>query len=119
MVVARRRHLPDICQDLPDRPRGVGRRGRLRERRVGRRGRAGFRGWSGRDGSGSRRTKNKIRKIMRDVSVLVTNVQSSGKTLLPGFMNGWLKYCAVVHFWQRNILRVILRTWQEYFYTTL
>ena len=38
--------------------------------------------------------------------------QSRVKTFLPGFGNGWLKYCAVVHFWgeQRNILRVIIGT---------
>ena len=40
------------------------------------------------------------------------SVQSCVKTFLPGFGNGWLKYCAIVQFWggQRNILRVILET---------
>ena len=39
-------------------------------------------------------------------------LQSSEKTFLPGFGNGWLKYCAIVQFWsgQRNILRVVLKT---------
>ena len=38
-----------------------------------------------------------------------SNVQSSVKTYLPGFGNGWLKYCAMVQFLngQRNTLRVI------------
>ena len=73
---------------------------------------------------------------MRDYAGL----QSSVKTFLPGFGNGCLKYCAipcaggtgstshtvflfirVVHFWgeQRNILRVILGTYQKCFYTAL
>ena len=48
-------------------------------------------------------------------------IQSSVKTFLPGFGNVWLKYCAIVECWggQRNILRVILETKQECFYTTL
>ena len=39
-------------------------------------------------------------------------LQSSVKTFLPGFGNGWLKYCVAVHFWVglRDILRVILET---------
>ena len=39
-------------------------------------------------------------------------VQSRVKTFLPGFGNGWLKYCAIAQFWggQRNILRAILGT---------
>ena len=39
-------------------------------------------------------------------------LQSSVKSFLPGFGNGWLKYCTVVQFWggQRNILSVILKT---------
>ena len=39
-------------------------------------------------------------------------MQSSVKTFLPGFVDVWLKYCAIVKFWgeQRNILRVILET---------
>ena len=50
-----------------------------------------------------------------------TLVQSSVKTFLPGFGNGWLKYCAIVHFRgeQRKILRVILETMQECVFTTL
>ena len=49
------------------------------------------------------------------------SLQSSVKTLLPGFGNGWLKYCAKVQFFggQRNILRAILRTYKECFYTTV
>ena len=37
-----------------------------------------------------------------------------GKTFLPGFGNGWLKYCSTVHFWdgQGNIF---IGTWQECF----
>ena len=44
-------------------------------------------------------------------SFIVVKV-SCVKTLLPGFGNGWLNYCAIVQFWggQRNILRVILET---------
>ena len=36
-------------------------------------------------------------------------VQSRVKTFLPGFGNGWLKYCAIMKYfgWQRNVLRVI------------
>ena len=48
-------------------------------------------------------------------------LQSSVKTFLSGFGNGWMKYCAIVQFWggQQNILRVILETWLEFLYTTL
>ena len=35
---------------------------------------------------------------------------SSVKTVIPGFGNGWLEYCAIMRFWvgQWNILRVTL-----------
>ena len=48
-------------------------------------------------------------------------LQSIVKTFLLGLGNGWLKYSSIVQFWggQRNIFRVILKTWQERFYTTL
>ena len=53
--------------------------------------------------------------------VIKVRVPSSVKTVLPGSRNGWLIYCVIVQFWagQRNDLRVILKTWQECFYTTL
>ena len=39
-------------------------------------------------------------------------IQSCVKTLLLGFGNGWLKYNAILHFWdgQQNIFRAIIRT---------
>ena len=42
-------------------------------------------------------------------------------TFLPGFGNGFLKYCAIVQLWggQQNILRMIPKTYQECFDTTL
>ena len=51
----------------------------------------------------------------------VRHPQRSVKRFLAGFRNGRLKYFAIVQFWggQRNILRVILGTLQECFYTTL
>ena len=50
-----------------------------------------------------------------------TSVQSSVKAFLPGFRPGWLKYCAIVYLWveKRTVVRFILRTLQECFYTTL
>ena len=50
----------------------------------------------------------------------LTDLQNSVNTFLPGLGNGWMKYYTVVHCWggQRNILRVILGTYQECFYTT-
>ena len=49
------------------------------------------------------------------------DMQSRVKIFQSGFGNGWLKSCAIVHFWggQRDILRVNDGTKQEYFYTTL
>ena len=43
---------------------------------------------------------------------VLMRLQSSVKTFLPGFGNGWLKYCGLVKFWggQRILLRVVLGT---------
>ena len=64
-----------------------------------------------------------------DISTLATpeaitkfgKLQSSVRTFLPGFGNVCLKYCVTVHFQgvERKVLRGILGTKQECFYTTL
>ena len=67
-----------------------------------------------------RRSTQLERLVVNFISTL-QRVQRSVKTFLPGFLNGWLKYCLAVHFrgGQRNILRMILGTQQECLYTTL
>ena len=40
-----------------------------------------------------------INQIIIFIEFVLYSVQGSVKTFLPGFWNGWLKYCATVHFW--------------------
>ena len=64
-----------------------------------------------------------IRTHPRSTDSCVRVVQSSVQTFLPGFGNGWRKYCAIVHFLdgQWNILKVkvILGTEKGMFFTTM